>query len=173
LSFFFHRKDNKDKKGMESPSLSGGRKRKWDKEDDKEGDARVEKKEGSSLSSSIDKDYFDGYSQFHIHRDMLLDEPRTLAYKDAMTPEFFKDKIVLDVGSGTGILSLFAAQAGARRVVGVEANANLVQCATETAKENGFSDRIEFVCGRVEDIQTLPGGIEQVDIIVSEWMGLV
>lgn len=54
--------------------------------------------------------YFDGYSHFSIHEEMLKDTIRTKSYMKAITqnPELFKDKIVLDVGSGTGILSIFA-----------------------------------------------------------------
>lgn len=52
---------------------------------------------------------------------MLKDEVRTLTYRNAMyhNKHMFKDKIVLDVGSGTGILSMFAANAGAKHVYGV------------------------------------------------------
>lgn len=52
---------------------------------------------------------------------MLKDEVRTLTYRNAMyhNKHVFKDKIVLDVGSGTGILSMFAAKAGAKHVYGV------------------------------------------------------
>ena len=52
---------------------------------------------------------------------MMKDEVRTLTYRNAMyhNRHLFKDKIVLDVGSGTGILSMFAAKAGARLVIGV------------------------------------------------------
>lgn len=54
--------------------------------------------------------YFDGYSHFSIHEEMLKDTIRTKSYMKAIVdnPELFKDKVVLDVGSGTGILSIFA-----------------------------------------------------------------
>lgn len=54
-------------------------------------------------------------------QEMLKDEVRTLTYRNAMyhNKHVFKDKIVLDVGSGTGILSMFAANAGAKHVFGV------------------------------------------------------
>ena len=61
----------------------------------------------------------------HLHlvfqQEMLKDEVRTLTYRNAMyhNKHVFKDKIVLDVGSGTGILSMFAANAGAKHVYGV------------------------------------------------------
>ncbi len=52
---------------------------------------------------------------------MLKDEVRTLTYRNSMfhNRHLFKDKVVLDVGSGTGILCMFAAKAGAKRVIGV------------------------------------------------------
>lgn len=54
-------------------------------------------------------------------QEMLKDEVRTLTYRNSMyhNKHVFKDKIVLDVGSGTGILSMFAAKAGAKKVYGV------------------------------------------------------
>ena len=56
-----------------------------------------------------------------IHEEMLKDEVRTLTYRNAIyhNKHLVKDKVVLDVGCGTGILSMFAARAGARLVIGV------------------------------------------------------
>lgn len=56
-----------------------------------------------------------------LNQEMLKDEVRTLTYRNSMyhNKHIFKDKIVLDVGSGTGILSMFAAKAGAKHVYGV------------------------------------------------------
>merc|ERR1719148_346080 len=81
----------------------------------------------------------------------------------------FRDKVVLDVGCGTGILSMFAAKPGARRVIGIDCAA-IIHQAREIVAANGLSDVVTLVQGRVEDV-VLPDGIEQVDIIISEWMG--
>ena len=53
---------------------------------------------------------------------MLKDEVRTLTYRNAMyhNKHLFRGKVVLDVGCGTGILSMFAVKAGAKHVYGVQ-----------------------------------------------------
>ena len=62
--------------------------------------------------SDTDKIYFECYSRTEIHATMIRDNIRTNAYRQAIlqNDHLFKDKIVMDVGCGTGILSLFAAQ---------------------------------------------------------------
>lgn len=101
---------------------------------------------------------------------MLKDVRRCETYRKAVE-DFaadFKDKIVLDVGCGTGILSCFAAKAGAKKVIAVEASSMHLN-AREVVKKNGFGDIIEVIHGRIEEIE-LP--VPQVDIIISEWMGI-
>ncbi len=65
--------------------------------------------------------YFDSYSHFGIHEEMLKDSVRTNTYMNSImqNKHLFKDKVVLDVGCGTGILCMFAAKAGAAKVIGV------------------------------------------------------
>jgi type I protein arginine methyltransferase len=113
--------------------------------------------------------YFDSYSHFGIHEEMLKDTVRTKAYMNAIlqSKHLFKDKVVLDVGCGTGILSMFAAKAGAKHVYGVDCSGILVQ-AREIVKVNGFGDKITLIQGKMEEL-TLP--VDKVDIIISEWMG--
>jgi len=80
----------------------------------------------------------------------------------------FKDKIVMDVGSGTGILSMFAAQAGAKHVYACDF-ANIVDKSRLIVEQNGLSDKITCIRGKIEEIE-LPEGTK-IDIIISEWMG--
>ena len=67
--------------------------------------------------------YFSAYSCLSHQVDMLSDTVRMDSYHSAIRDNAlnFEDKVVLDVGSGTGILAVFAAQAGARKVYAVEA----------------------------------------------------
>eukprot|EP00500_Bicosoecida_sp_ms1_P006444 CAMPEP_0203816582 /NCGR_PEP_ID=MMETSP0115-20131106/16438_1 /ASSEMBLY_ACC=CAM_ASM_000227 /TAXON_ID=33651 /ORGANISM="Bicosoecid sp, Strain ms1" /LENGTH=378 /DNA_ID=CAMNT_0050725487 /DNA_START=193 /DNA_END=1329 /DNA_ORIENTATION=+ len=125
-----------------------------------------------STKEMTSKDYyFDSYSHFGIHEEMLKDEVRTRSYMNAIiqNKHLFKDKVVLDVGCGTGILSLFAAKAGARLVIGIDCS-GIIEQAREIVRVNGFSDTVKLIKGKVEDV-TLPDGVEKVDIIISEWMG--
>jgi protein arginine N-methyltransferase 1 len=113
--------------------------------------------------------YFSSYDHFGIHEEMLKDQVRTLSYRSAIikNKDLFKDKIVLDVGCGTGILSMFAAQAGAKHVIAVDMS-NIIEMAQKIVDLNGFSDKITLVRGKLEDVE-LP--YKEVDIIISEWMG--
>jgi len=72
-------------------------------------------------------------------QNMLEDYVRTQLYWDAIlnNPSNYKDKVVLDVGCGSGILSLFAAQAGARKVYAIEAS-NMAENAKVLVKANGY-----------------------------------
>lgn len=77
--------------------------------------------------------------------------------------------MVLDIGCGTGILSIFAARAGAKHVYAVD-NAEIALFAKEIVKNNGLSDKITVYKGKVEEIE-FPFKEGEVDIIISEWMG--
>jgi len=116
-----------------------------------------------------DEGYFENYSARNIHEIMLKDRTRTLAYRDFMLQNkaLFEGKVVLDVGCGTGILCMFAAQAGAKQVIGVDA-ADIIDKARIIVRENKWDHIVTFVKSKIEEA-VLP--VEKVDIIVSEWMG--
>ncbi|KAD2393956.1 hypothetical protein E3N88_40933 [Mikania micrantha] len=135
----------------------------------------------------VNKDYFGSYSSFGIHKEMIRDKVRTNAYRQAIigNPSLIRGAVVLDVGCGTGILSLFAAQAGASIVNAVEASDKMASVASQIAKDNGLlqnqasngstkqgSGVIRVINSMVEDLIE-SGQIQphSVDVLVSEWMG--
>lgn len=113
--------------------------------------------------------YFHSYGYIGIHEEMLKDSVRTGTYHRAITQNkhLFHDRVVLDVGCGTGILSLFCVAAGARHVYAIECS-NIIHLAREIVERNGASDKVTFIHGKCEEVE-LP--VSGVDIIVSEWMG--
>ena len=76
------------------------------------------------MSENDKESYFDSYDNLEVHRLMLDDKPRTIAYRRCISEnaEYFKGKVVMDIGAGTGILSLFCKDAGASKVYSVEAS---------------------------------------------------
>lgn len=118
--------------------------------------------------TDFDVAYFHSYSHLGIHQEMIKDRVRTEAYRDAIMQHqsFIAGKVVVDVGCGTGILSIFCAQAGAKRVYAIDASDIALQ-ATEVVKANNLSDVVIVLHGRVEDVEI----DEEVDVIISEWMG--
>ncbi|KAF7365651.1 Protein arginine N-methyltransferase 3 [Mycena venus] len=126
---------------------------------------------GPAAPRDDDSHYFQSYEANDIHAVMIQDKVRTSTYAHFIltNPALFCDAIVLDVGCGTGILSLFAAKSGAKRVFAVDAS-DIAEKAEKIVKANGLEDIITVIRGKVEDI-TLPDGVQKVDVIISEWMG--
>jgi release factor glutamine methyltransferase len=90
-----------------------------------------------------------------------------------LTSEFFAEfigkldlggKHVADVGTGSGILALAAARAGAAKVVALDINPNAVESAAENARANGLGDRVEAVCSNL--LSALPA-VPTFDVIIS------
>jgi SAM-dependent methyltransferase len=120
------------------------------------------------METTDSRDYFESYEDLTIHQLMLKDSARNRAYRQAIfdNADQIRGRTVLDVGAGTGILSVLCAQAGAAKVYAVEAS-SVWRLAQEVISENRFDNVVEVINSRIEDA-ILP---EKVDVIVSEWMG--
>uniref|UniRef100_A0A7N0U7A6 Protein arginine methyltransferase 6 n=2 Tax=Kalanchoe fedtschenkoi TaxID=63787 RepID=A0A7N0U7A6_KALFE len=132
--------------------------------------AAPEQAQPPPVAAAHDAAYFNGYAQLGIHEEMIKDQVRTKTYRDAIMQHrsFIRGKVVLDVGCGTGILSMFCAYAGARRVYAVDASDIAIQ-AELVVEAISLSNIITVLHGRVEDVDIN----EKVDVIVSEWMGYI
>jgi len=110
--------------------------------------------------------YFLDYAALQQQRWMVSDNHRTDAFAQAITEAVKPGDLVIDVGAGTGLLSILAAKAGARQVVGVE-KSNMAIHAKELIEHNGLTGRVEIFHGDAKDLQLN----EKADLIVSEWIG--
>ncbi|PON56910.1 Protein arginine N-methyltransferase [Parasponia andersonii] len=128
---------------------------------------------GGGGAAMVDKgvdfaQYFCTYAFLYHQKEMLCDRVRMDAYYSSIfeNKHHFHGKTVLDVGTGSGILAIWSAQAGARKVYAVEAT-KMAEHARALIKANNLEDVIEVIESNVEEV-TLP---EKVDVIISEWMG--
>ena len=103
------------------------------------------------------------FSSPTFHRMLVNDHPRSLAYQQAIAEAVRPGDTVLDIGAGSGILSLFACQAGAARVYAVE-RTSMAGMALALAQANGFGDRMQVLQQDLREVE-LP---ERVDVVVSE-----
>jgi SAM-dependent methyltransferase len=76
---------------------------------------------------------------------MLKDSIRMACYRRAIQDTVKPDSVVLDLGAGSGILSFFAARAGAKKIYAIEKRTDMVRIAQAISKDNGFSDLITFI----------------------------
>ena len=99
---------------------------------------------------------------------MIADEGRLSAYARALEAHVTPGAVVLDIGTGPGIMSFLACQAGAARVYALEPD-EVIQVARETAAANGLSDRIHFI----QALSTAIDLPEKVDGIVADLRGVL
>lgn len=97
---------------------------------------------------------------------MLRDSVRVMAYRAAIF-QHAAGKTVVDLGCGSGILSIFAAQAGAERVYAIEESA-IAGLAQQMFAANGVGDRVSLLIGNSKDLALS----ERADVIVHEILGV-
>ena len=107
------------------------------------------------------------YTDFiNYHLSMLVDDVRTGAYSQAISRIVKAGDVVVDLGCGSGILSLLARRAGAKHVYAIESEA-VIEMAKLVAEKNGYKDKITFFNDVSFNVE-LP---EKADVIVTETMG--
>ncbi|XP_070832541.1 protein arginine N-methyltransferase 2 [Chaetodon trifascialis] len=129
-----------------------------------------EEEEDTSLEDPWqDEEYFGSYGTLRLHLEMLSDKSRTEAYRQVILSNraSLRNKVVMDLGCGTGIISLFCAQLAQPSVVYAVEASSMAVYTRQLVKQNGCEESVTVLQGRAEEIE-LP---EQVDVLVSEWMG--
>jgi precorrin-6B methylase 2 len=106
-----------------------------------------------------------GFGSAVRHFMMVRDSVRVMSYCRAIQ-RHCRDKVVVEIGCGSGILSIFAAQAGARRVIAIE-ESRIADLAEEMFRANGVADRIELRRANSRNVSL----DERADVIIHEILG--
>lgn len=102
------------------------------------------------------------------HFAMLNDQARNDAFERAISKAAPGRRLVLDIGTGSGLLAMMAARAGAARVVACEAIKPLAQVATRIVARNGYADRITVIAKRSTELAVGRDLPEPADLLISE-----
>ena len=97
------------------------------------------------------------------HASLLADVERVDRFREAIFAVVRPGDVVVDIGTGTGLLAFFACQAGAARVFAIE-EGRIASVARELAELNGFADRVEFCEQRSYDVELR----ERADVLITE-----
>lgn len=116
-----------------------------------------------------DDEYFGNYGTLRLHLEMLSDKPRTETYRQVIlsNSDALRKKVVLDLGCGTGVISLFCALLAQPAVVYAVEASSMAEHTEELVRHNGCEGVVTVFQERAENL-TLP---TKVDVLVSEWMG--
>jgi len=102
------------------------------------------------------------------HLPMLADAPRNAAYRRALERVVTAESRVLDIGAGSGLLSLIAARAGAGRIIACEMDAELAATARQVIADNGYADQITVIAKRSNRLVVGEDLAEPANLLVSE-----
>ena len=104
----------------------------------------------------------------HVH--MLQDTVRMSSYQRAIQNQVDEDSVVMDLGAGTGILSFFAARAGASKVYAVEKRPDIISISRQLAAENGLDEKVSYIENASQSID--PNDLDpRPTVMVSEIIG--
>jgi len=138
--------------------------------------SRPESGAKTPINEACNSFYYDSYGNLSVHTLMLRDQPRMETYARALaqSKSAIEGKIVVDVGSGTGILSMICAkQCNPKHVYAIEANRYIADLSRVIIEQNGLQDIITVIIKPVEEVNlddwNHPG--EKASVIISEWMG--
>ena len=106
------------------------------------------------------------------HIPMINDDERNAAYERALKRAITPESIVFEIGTGSGLVAMMAARAGAKHVVTCEAVPILADIAQETIARNGLADKITVLSKRSTQVRLGADLPEKADIFVSELINI-
>jgi predicted RNA methylase len=115
----------------------------------------------------------EAFSSIDQVNQCLFDNERTRQFGEAISRAVRKDSLVLDVGTGSGILAMFAARAGARKVTCLEYDPYIASVARRNIKRNGYSDIIDVIEADATSFEFQPNTIYDAVIMEMLTTGLI
>lgn len=115
------------------------------------------------MSTTSLRDTKNGSFSAAEHLEFLKNKTRISAFKKAFE-KLAQGKVVLDVGTGSGIMAILAARAGAKKVIAIEKDPVIAEIARRNFERNGLQDKIQLIVGDALEVKELP----RVDILVGE-----
>jgi SAM-dependent methyltransferase len=128
--------------------------------------ARQLEPDNADIRSMTDLPLTAGVPSWHFQ--IVRDEARNEAYEAALKRAIGAETTVLEIGTGTGLLAMMAARAGAKSVVTCEMNRAVADAATEIVALNGYSERVRVVAKRSTDLDVDGDLGGAADLLVSE-----
>ncbi|MGH6934422.1 MAG: 50S ribosomal protein L11 methyltransferase, partial [Dongiaceae bacterium] len=105
------------------------------------------------------------------HFRMMNDQPRNRAYDAALRRAIGPDSHVLEIGTGSGLLAMMAARAGAALVTTCEMADLVAEAAAEIVRHNNLSGRIKVIAKKSTELQVGTDLPRPADILLSEILG--
>jgi predicted RNA methylase len=108
------------------------------------------------------------FSSIDLVTQCMTDERRTLKFQEAIEQIVKPGDVVLDSGTGSAVLALMAARAGAKKVIAVEYDPFVAKIALQNVANNGYADVIDIVVGDVRDANFKEGTV--FDVVIMEML---
>jgi len=106
------------------------------------------------------------FSGIDLVNQCLIDDKKIKAYKKAILENVDKNTVVLETGVGTGVLSMIAAKAGAKKVYSVDIDPYVLKLAKKTIHDNNYDETIELIKGDASKIKY--GALSHIDLLITE-----
>jgi len=106
-----------------------------------------------------------------FHFAMMNDSPRNEFYYNALKAVITPTSVVVEIGTGSGLLAMIAARLGAKHVTAIEANKSLAMVARRNMDANGLGDKITIINKMSTDVSASELAYGKADVLVSEILG--